>query len=75
MLGWWGHVDFLRGAEEEAYRQLTAPDGWIPYLDTESTLRALRDRGLRIGLCQGQRFLAKDGLPGRGGCDRLLAVQ
>jgi len=50
MRGWWGHVDFLRGAEEEAYRQLTAPDAWIPYPDTEPTLRALRDRGLRIGI-------------------------
>ncbi|MEU9207883.1 HAD-IA family hydrolase [Streptomyces sp. NPDC048415] len=50
MRGWWEHVDFLRGAEEEAYRQLTAPDAWVPYSDTGPTLRALRDRGLRIGI-------------------------
>ncbi|MGW7366139.1 HAD family hydrolase [Streptomyces sp. NPDC054841] len=48
--GWWEHVDFLRGVEEEAYRELTAPDAWIPYPDTEPTLRALRDRGLRVGI-------------------------
>jgi len=50
MIGWWRHADFLRGAEEEAYRQLTAPDAWIPYPDTGPTLYALRDRGLRIGI-------------------------
>jgi HAD superfamily hydrolase (TIGR01549 family) len=47
---WWGHVDFLRGVEETAYRELTAPDAWLPYSDTEPTLRALRDRGLRVGI-------------------------
>ncbi|WP_151482042.1 HAD family hydrolase [Streptomyces albicerus] len=50
MRGWWGHVDFLRGVEETAYRELTAPDAWLPYPDTELTLRALRARGLRIGI-------------------------
>ncbi|MBA2946882.1 HAD family hydrolase [Streptomyces himalayensis] len=50
MRGWWGHVDFLRGVEEMAYRELTAPDAWLPYPDTEPTLRALRARGLRIGI-------------------------
>ncbi|MDF3148713.1 HAD-IA family hydrolase [Streptomyces sp. T21Q-yed] len=50
MQGWWGHVDFLRGVEETAYRELTAPDAWLPYPDTEPTLRALRARGLRIGI-------------------------
>ncbi|MFI6935147.1 HAD family hydrolase [Streptomyces sp. NPDC050287] len=50
MRGWWGHVDFLRGVEETAYRELTAPDAWLPYCDTEPTLRALRARGLRVGI-------------------------
>ncbi|KPI03555.1 HAD-superfamily hydrolase, subfamily IA, variant 1 [Actinobacteria bacterium OK074] len=53
MLGWWAEVDFLRGAEETAYRELTAPDAWAPYPDTEPVLRALRTRsehGLRIGI-------------------------
>jgi HAD superfamily hydrolase (TIGR01549 family) len=50
MLGWWERVDFLRGAEETAYRELTAPDAWVPYPDTEPTLRALRERGLRVGI-------------------------
>ena len=50
MWEWWGHADFLRGAEEAAYRELTAPDSWLPYPDTEPTLRALRERGLRVGI-------------------------
>jgi HAD superfamily hydrolase (TIGR01549 family) len=50
MWGWWGQVDFLRGAEEMAYRELTAPDAWVPYSDTEPVLRALRRRGLRVGI-------------------------
>ncbi|WP_051745184.1 HAD family hydrolase [Streptomyces yerevanensis] len=50
MRGWWGHVDFLRGVEEAAYRELTAPDAWLPYPDTAPTLRSLRARGLRIGI-------------------------
>ncbi|WP_329048281.1 HAD-IA family hydrolase [Streptomyces violaceus] len=51
MRGWWEHVDFLRGVEETAYRELTAPDAWLPCSDTRPALRALlRARGLRIGL-------------------------
>ncbi|MEU8913983.1 HAD-IA family hydrolase [Streptomyces nigrescens] len=50
MCGWWSRVDFLRGAEDAAYRELAAPDAWIPYPDTEPVLRALRARGLRIGI-------------------------
>jgi HAD superfamily hydrolase (TIGR01549 family) len=50
MRGWWSHVDFLRGAEDAAYRELAAPDAWIPYPDTEPVLRTLRARGLRIGI-------------------------
>lgn len=50
MWGWWGQVDFLRGVEETAYEELTAPDAWLPYRDTEPTLRALRERGLALGI-------------------------
>lgn len=50
MLGWWEQVAFLRGVEEAAYRELTAPDAWVPYPDTESVLRALRGRGQHIGI-------------------------
>lgn len=50
MRGWWEQVAFLRGAEEAAYRELTAPDAWLPYPDTEPVLRALRGRGLRVGI-------------------------
>ncbi|MHA4816144.1 HAD family hydrolase [Streptomyces aculeolatus] len=50
MYGWWGHVDFLRGAEEAAYEVLRAPDAWLPYADTGPVLRHLRERGVRIGI-------------------------
>lgn len=50
MRAWWGCVDFLRGAEEVAYDVLRAADAWEPYPDTAPVLRALRDRGLRIGI-------------------------
>ncbi|NGO06503.1 HAD-IA family hydrolase [Streptomyces sp. HC44] len=50
MWGWWQQVDFLRGAEEAAYRELTARDAWFPYPDTEPVLRTLRERGLRIAV-------------------------
>ncbi|MFI1164293.1 HAD family hydrolase [Streptomyces sp. NPDC020801] len=50
MHGWWEQVDFLRGAEEAAYRELTRADAWAPYPDTEPVLRSLHDRGLRIGI-------------------------
>lgn len=50
MWGWWEQVDFLRGAEEMGYRELTAPDSWVPYPDTEPVLRALRERGLPTGV-------------------------
>ncbi|MET9680641.1 hypothetical protein [Streptomyces coeruleorubidus] len=43
-------MDFLRDAQEAAYRELTAPDAWIPYPDTEPALHALRERGLRIAI-------------------------
>jgi len=50
MRGWWEQVDFLRGTEEAAYGELTAPDAWIPYPDTEPVLRALHERGLRTAV-------------------------
>ncbi|MEV5438922.1 HAD-IA family hydrolase [Streptomyces sp. NPDC052682] len=50
MWGWWEQVDFLRGAEDAAYRELTAPDAWVPYPDTEPVLRALHQRGMRVGI-------------------------
>jgi HAD superfamily hydrolase (TIGR01549 family) len=50
MRGWWERVDFLSGAEEAAYDVLRAADAWQPYTDTAPVLRALRDRGLRVGI-------------------------
>ncbi|MER6565513.1 HAD-IA family hydrolase [Streptomyces sp. NPDC001093] len=50
MWGWWERVEFLRGVEEAAYRELTAPDAWVPYPDTGPVLHALRARGLPIAI-------------------------
>ncbi|MFI5556253.1 HAD family hydrolase [Streptomyces sp. NPDC051738] len=50
MWGWWEQVDFLHGAEEAAYRELTAPDTWVPFPDTAPVLRTLHQRGLRVGI-------------------------
>ncbi|GAB3239204.1 HAD-IA family hydrolase [Glycomyces halotolerans] len=50
MHAWWSRVDFLRDAETAAYEALRAPDAWTPYPDTEPVLRALHERGLRIGI-------------------------
>jgi HAD superfamily hydrolase (TIGR01549 family) len=50
MYAWWRHVDFIRGAEDAAYATLQAPDSWVPFPDTEPVLRALRDKGIRVGI-------------------------
>jgi HAD superfamily hydrolase (TIGR01493 family) len=38
------------GIDQVLYDRVMDPAGWIPYPDTERTLRALRDRGLKIGV-------------------------
>ncbi|MBN6058388.1 HAD-IA family hydrolase, partial [Nonomuraea sp. RK-328] len=70
---WWGHVDFLRGVEDAAYRELTAPDAWVPYPDTRPTLQALRDRGLRVGIVSDFAWDLRTHL-GRHGLDDLIDV-
>lgn len=50
MFGWFRQVDLLRGIEEVAYAEMVAPDAWVPYPDTEPTLRALGERGIRVGI-------------------------
>ncbi|WP_199037235.1 HAD family hydrolase [Glycomyces salinus] len=47
---WWRRVDFLRGRERAAYEQLSAPDAWVPYADTEPVLRELARRGLPVAI-------------------------
>jgi putative hydrolase of the HAD superfamily len=38
------------GASRALYERVMDPASWSPYPDTEPTLRALRERGLRIGV-------------------------
>jgi HAD superfamily hydrolase (TIGR01509 family) len=38
------------GISQALYERVMDPARWIPYPDTEPTLRALRERGLRIGV-------------------------
>ncbi len=38
------------GIDQLLYDRVMDPAGWIPYPDTERTLRALRGRGLKIGI-------------------------
>jgi HAD superfamily hydrolase (TIGR01493 family) len=40
----------IPGVDGELYEHVMDPAGWIPYPDTERTLRAVRDRGLKIGI-------------------------
>lgn len=47
---WWRRVDFLRGHERAAYEQLSAPDAWVPYADTEAVLRELAERGVPVAV-------------------------
>jgi HAD superfamily hydrolase (TIGR01509 family) len=47
---WWKEVAFIRGAEDAAYATLRAPDSWVPFPDTEPVLRALRAKGIKVGI-------------------------
>ncbi len=40
----------IPGIDRLLYERVMDPAGWIPYPDTAPTLRALRDRGLLIGI-------------------------
>jgi len=50
MYAWWRHVDLIRGAEDTAYATLQTPDSWVPFPDTKPVLKALRDKGIRVGI-------------------------
>jgi HAD superfamily hydrolase (TIGR01509 family) len=38
------------GLAEALYDRLLGPDGWLPYADTETTLRHLHDSGVKVGV-------------------------
>ena len=57
------------GVDAVLYERVMDPAGWIPYPDTEPTLRALRARGVRVGVVSNHAydlrpFFAAKGLAG-----------
>jgi HAD superfamily hydrolase (TIGR01509 family) len=47
---WFNAVEFLRGHERTAYEVMADKESWRPYPDTEPVLRALRQRGIPLGI-------------------------
>ena len=44
------------GIDRVLYQRVMDPAGWSPYPDTEPTLRALKDRGVRIGIVSNHAY-------------------
>jgi HAD superfamily hydrolase (TIGR01509 family) len=42
--------DRVPGIDRVLYERVMDPAGWVPYPDTEPTLRALRERGVPVGI-------------------------
>ncbi|WP_229076457.1 HAD family hydrolase [Actinoplanes sp. DH11] len=49
------HTD-VEGLADALYDRLLTPDGWLPYPDTEPTLRKLHDAGVRIAVVSNVGF-------------------
>jgi putative hydrolase of the HAD superfamily len=47
---WYASVPELAAYAGALYEQLKAPEHWVPYADTEATLRALRGAGVALGV-------------------------
>ncbi|BCY12429.1 HAD family hydrolase [Actinoplanes sp. L3-i22] len=43
------HTD-VEGLADALYERLLGPDGWVPYSDTEPTLRKLHDAGIKVAV-------------------------
>jgi HAD superfamily hydrolase (TIGR01509 family) len=43
------HTD-VQGLADALYDRLLGPDGWLPYADTEATLRTLHAAGIKVGV-------------------------
>lgn len=59
----------IPGIERILYERVMKPSSWEPYADAEPTLRALRERGLKIGIVSNhpydlRPFFAEHGLAG-----------
>jgi HAD superfamily hydrolase (TIGR01509 family) len=40
----------VEGLADALYERLLGPDGWLPYADTEATLRTLHDAGVKVAV-------------------------
>src|SRR3954468_24671318 len=40
----------VEGLANALYKRLLGPEGWLPYADTEPTLRTLHDAGIKVGV-------------------------
>jgi HAD superfamily hydrolase (TIGR01509 family) len=40
----------VEGLADALYDRLLGPDGWLPYSDTEPTMRTLHDAGIKVGV-------------------------
>jgi len=40
----------VEGLPDALYERLLGPEGWLPYADTEATLRSLHDAGVKVGV-------------------------
>ena len=48
--------DRVPGIDQVLYRRVMDSAGWIPYPDAEPTLRALRERGVKIGIVSNHAY-------------------
>ncbi|GAB2576288.1 hydrolase [Paractinoplanes abujensis] len=46
----------VEGLADALYERLLAPDGWLPYADTESTLRTLHEAGIKVAVVSNVGF-------------------
>ncbi len=46
----------VEGLADALYERLLAPDGWLPYPDTEPTLRTLHDAGIKVAVVSNIAF-------------------
>jgi HAD superfamily hydrolase (TIGR01509 family) len=40
----------VEGLADALYERLLGPDGWLPYADTEPTMRTLHEAGIKVGV-------------------------
>ncbi|HEU4348543.1 MAG TPA: HAD-IA family hydrolase [Actinoplanes sp.] len=46
----------VEGLADALYERLLGPDGWLPYADTEPTLRTLHEAGVKVGVVSNVGF-------------------